>query len=220
MGLTFFKNNKPDTRMIEYEQSIIRLGLEKAKAEGDLDRVKKEVAEIAGRYAIIIKDIDEAQENLEKIKTEISDTINKGLKEVGDISKNRQESGEKKSEEKKELESLENYLSSIKGEIEIIEASLKSVSETVEKKRTELSKIKDELSEKELEKKTVEAEIVSLLEIKEGSSEKIEEGEKVLAYISLKEQFLNRKEADLIKYEKRVEKMRQDTNNNNQMKFE
>src|SRR3990167_2893174 len=104
MTLIFFKQGKPDTRMIEYEQSIVRLGLEKAKAEGDLDRVKKEVAEIGGRYAIIIKDIDEAQENLEKIKTEISDTINKGLKEVGDISKNRQESGEKKSEEKKELE--------------------------------------------------------------------------------------------------------------------
>jgi len=75
------------------------------------------------------------------------------------------------------------------------------------------------LSEKIFEKQIIEAEIVSLLEIKEGSSEKIEASEKVLAYISLKEQFLNRKEADLIKYENRVEKMRKDIGNNNQMKF-
>ena len=154
-----------------------------------------------------------------KIRNEISNTINKGLKEVGDISKNRQESGEKKSEKEKELESLENYLSSFKSEIEITEATFKSVSETVENKRTELGRIKDELSEKIFEKQIIEAEIVSLLEIKEGSSEKIEASEKVLAYISLKEQFLNRKEADLIKYENRVEKMRKDIGNNNQMKF-
>src|SRR3990167_3314664 len=43
MTLIFFKQGKPDTRMIEYEQSIVRLGLEKADMEGQVEIIKRQV---------------------------------------------------------------------------------------------------------------------------------------------------------------------------------
>ena len=46
MGLTFFKNNKPDTRMIEYDQAIIRLGLEKVEIEKEVEWARNDLRQL------------------------------------------------------------------------------------------------------------------------------------------------------------------------------
>jgi chromosome segregation ATPase len=46
MTLNFFNKNKPDTRLVEYDQSIVRLGLEKAEKDKELEQKKKEVEQI------------------------------------------------------------------------------------------------------------------------------------------------------------------------------
>ena len=43
MSLTFFKNKKPDTRMIEYDQAVIRLGLERAALENKVETKRRDL---------------------------------------------------------------------------------------------------------------------------------------------------------------------------------
>ena len=104
--------------------------------------------------------------------------------------------------------------------VDIIEKSFVSLSERVDKKKRELDNIKKDISERSIEKKKLEEEIVSMQIFLKELSEAVATNEKVLAYNTDKEQFLNRKEADLIKYEQRVEKQREEINNDNKMKFE
>ena len=43
MTLVFTKQGKPDTRMIEYDQAVVRLGLEKADMEKQVEIIKREI---------------------------------------------------------------------------------------------------------------------------------------------------------------------------------
>ena len=53
MTLKFFKQGKPDTRMIEYDQAVVRLGLEKAKVEGEVEQKKNDLKQINVAYDLV-----------------------------------------------------------------------------------------------------------------------------------------------------------------------
>ena len=53
MSLTFFKNKKPDTRMIEYDQAVIRLGLEKAALENEIESKRRDLKNLNVSYDLV-----------------------------------------------------------------------------------------------------------------------------------------------------------------------
>ena len=108
MTLVFTKQGKPDTRLIDYNQAVVRLGLEKANAQIELDHVRSSVAEIGSRHAIFIDEVVKEKDNLDKIKNEVSEAIKKSIEDLKVLSQQSQESGEKKDEQKVELKKLES----------------------------------------------------------------------------------------------------------------
>ena len=219
MSLLFFKNNKQDNRMVEYDQAVVRLGLEKARVWAELDRARAEVAETGERKATLLNEIVGAEKKLQTIRQEIIDIINTGKEEINKLSRTQQETGETTNEKTKKLVQLEEYIVSLNSKANIQQETLYFIEDKVRKEREVLGEAKSELNSVLAEKHTIEADIISLQELKTDLKESVALAEKTLEYLAEKEQFLNRKEADLIKYEKRVEKMREDTGNKNTMKF-
>lgn len=205
--------------MAEYDQAIIRLGLEKAKLNAELDTLRSEANEIGARKATLLDDIVNTEKKLSVIRQEIKGFIDAGEKKIVELSRSRQKTGQKTEEKKKILAELEGYLISFNNKLNTQQSTLFSIKDELSKKRKLLSEANNEFNTILIEKRSVEADIISLQELKKELKEAIESNEKKLEYLADKEQFLNRKEADLIKYEKRVEKMREDAGNKNKMSF-
>lgn len=219
MTLVFSKNNKPDTRMIEYDQAVVRLGLEKAAAHAELDRVRAEASEIGERKAILLNEIAEAEKKLSVIKQEVVDVVNAGKEDIAAMSAAQQETGTATDEKTKKLVQLEEYLVSLQDKVSATQKNFNTIGERVNEARKVFDTVNSELSISRGMKMNVEADIVALQELKSELKESVAALEKAMAYLAEKEQFLNRKEADLIKYEKRVEKMREDAGSKNKMSF-
>lgn len=219
MSLTFFKNNKPDNRMIEYNQSVVRLGLEKAKAQVKLESARAEAAEIGERKATILKEIVESEKRLSLIRQEVIDAVNAGKKDIAAVSSARQEADQATGEKTRKMVQLEEYLVSLQDKISATQKNFNTIAERVNEVRKALDTVNGELNISRGLKQTVEADIVALQELRSELKEAIAASEKMMTYLAEKEQFLNRKEADLIKYEKRVEKMREDAGNKYKMIF-
>lgn len=205
--------------MIEYDQAIVRLGLEKAKARAELDRVLAEVAEIGERKAALLNEIMEAEKKLPVIRKEVADAVSEGKKEITELSRAQRERGQDADEKTKKMVQLEEYLVSLQDKIGATQKNLNIVEERVNGARKALDAVNSELSISRGAKQAVEADIVALQELRSELKELIAASEGKMAYLAEKEQSLNRKEADLIKYEKRVEKMREDAGNKNKMIF-
>lgn len=205
--------------MIEYDQSVVRLGLEKAKAQQELDRVCSEAAEIGERKAAILNEIADAEKKLSIIRQEVLDTVNAGRKDIAAVSSARQAADQAADVKTKKLVQLEEYLISLQDKVSATQKNLNTIEERVNETRKVLDTVNSELSILCEAKRAVDADIVALQELRSELKESVAASEKMMAYLAEKEQFLNRKEADLIKYEKRVEKMREDAGNKNKMSF-
>lgn len=221
MSLIFFKNknNKPDNRMIEYDQAVVRLGLEKAGAQAELERVCVEASEIGARKAILLNEIAEAGKKLSLIRQEVMDAVNAGRRDIAAVSSAGQEADQAVGVKTKKLVQLEEYLISLQDRVSSTQKNFNTIAERVNEARKVLDTVNSELNISRGAKRAVEADIVALQELKSELKESVAASEKAMAYLAEKEQFLNRKEADLIKYEKRVEKMREDAGNKVKMIF-
>lgn len=219
MTLIPSKNGKADTRMIEFYQSVNRLGLDKAAAQAELDRMHSDIAEVGTRRAVLLNDIEDAEKRLQIIRQEIMDAVNAGRKDIAAVSSTRQEADKATGEKKKKLVQLEGYIVSLNSKVNVQQEALFSIEDKVKKEREILSETKGGIHDALAEKRLLEADIVALQELKSELKEAVAASEKMMTYLAEKEQFLNRKEADLIKYEKRVEKMREDAGNKIKMKF-
>jgi chromosome segregation ATPase len=101
-----------------------------------------------------------------------------------------------------------------------VPASFESVSERLNDVKKKVNEANIELDNILLKKHQLERDIFELEGKKKEFQEFVDASENFLSYFSEKEQFLNRKEADLLKYEKQLEKKRKDIGNNNEMKFQ
>ena len=137
MTLVFTRQGKPDMRMIEYDQAVVRLGLEKADVEKEIDRKNRELKQLGIAHELIRYAIKNDYSKLTKEKQkEIDQQV--GVLSMYDI---------KFFEAKKSLDglavqrkNLENQLEtdsqklvSIKSELEIIGNKKKSISEELER---------------------------------------------------------------------------------------
>lgn len=121
MSLTFFKNNKPDNRMVEYDQAIVRLGLEKAQFESEVKQKKDALKQINTAYDLVRSVF---LRNYEKLTEEEK-------KEVGEKTSILFDYNKRIAEEKKKLGGLvlkqKNVVDSIKDKEKERELLLKSI---------------------------------------------------------------------------------------------
>lgn len=108
MSLIFFKNNKPDNRMIEYDQAVVRLGLEKAELEREVEKKRKEVRGISIA-------IDLVKVAFFKDRKELTD---EKMKEIEGQSSTLLDFKERTADEKKKLDDLVLKQKQVLGEIE------------------------------------------------------------------------------------------------------
>lgn len=205
--------------MIEYDQAVVRLGLEKANVQVELDRLRVEATEIGERKAMLLNEIADTEKKLLVIRQEIMDAVNAGKGNIAELSRAQQEAGQATTEKTKKLVQLEEYIISSQEKVRAQEELFVSIGEKVGEAKRILDGVRSEQDVVLKEKRSVEMDIVALQEVRNELKELVAASEEKMAYLAEKEQFLNRKEADLIKYEKRVEKMREDTGNKNKMTF-
>ena len=258
MSLVFTKQGNPDTRMIEYDQAIVRFGLEKARLQGEVAIKTKELKELHTAHDLIRSAIARDRSEMTKEKTDeidrqtavLLDYENKisGVKEELNLATNQKKDVEnqirsdnwklkelefelKKAEEEKvslpeqlekirqkkvdaekEVTSIVNFLNNYKKEKEEL---IVEINEWSTRKKT----IDDELTSKHNELKEMN-EVISILQItnKQGLDLVASfEGER--KRLQEKEEFLKRKEEDLILYEQRVENRAKELGVDIKMKF-
>jgi chromosome segregation ATPase len=258
MTLTFFKNNKPDTRMIEYDQAVVRLGLEKAELEAEVEKKRREIKQMNVSLSLVRtaflaeqKNLTEQQrkevnerssvlENYEKrvveekqkldgvvAKTqEILSQLKEKEKEIVVLEDKIQQNNKEKEEAEesiitlqKEKKEAEQQKSIAVAEQNQAQNNLRKVSEEVKKLGTRNVEIKDELEKKNRELVELN-EIISILQASNKQGLDITssfEGER--KRLQEKNEFLVRKEKDLLKYEQRVEKRAKELGVDIKMKF-
>jgi len=144
MTLLFFKNNKPDTRMIEYDQAIVRLGLEKAKLDGDIERKKNELKQLNIAHELIRSAVkkDRAfmtrEEQIEADKQEaILVDYEKRIQELENLLR---EKNEQEKNARERLALLSKQLSAVEMELRLAEKASESLPEKlaeIERRRVE-----------------------------------------------------------------------------------
>lgn len=219
MTLIFSKNSKPDDRMVKYDQAVVRLGLERARVQKELDREKAKISEIEERKSELFGEIKEARIQLKGVRDEIDTAINESKKETGRLSQAQTETGQKVAQKKENMVQLEGYIVSLQNKVHNEQEALDNVSGKVEDRKKVLEEEDRKLNDVLDQKRSIELDIVSLQDLRMELKESIDSFEEKINYLGEKEQSLNRKEADLIKYEERIKKVRKEMGNNNPMIF-
>lgn len=246
MTLSFFsKSNKPDNRMAEYGQAVIRLGEERAGLIREIEIKRKELGHLIVSKSLIFDEIRKQRDKLDQTQRGVVDEkssilfdyekkIEQEQKKLDDILI-RQSSIDKQIEEaKKSLINLGGSVSDLVKQRERLVGELNGLNDSLivnrqardqemsslrdlEKRKERLiSEIQDISSrgmsvDKELSEKRKELEdlndVVSVL--RSSNKEGLDlvasfEGER--KRLREKEDFLDRKEADLLVYENRLKK--------------
>ena len=258
MTLIPIKNFKPDMRMVEYDQAVIRLGLEKAGLEKEVGWVKNDLRQLNISLGIVKEvffrnweKLNEEERKEVGDRTKVLDDYKKLVafeeKKLGEIIANKQEVIILIQEKEKQKASLDNLIQNRNQKLQEISdgitdlESKRVLSERAKflamtQQRSVQEKLKetvDDLREvsgvviktrEEIEKKNRELaelnEIISILQSanKQGLDMVASfEGER--SRLKDKEDFLIRKEKDLVKYEKRVQKSREASGNDIPMVF-
>jgi chromosome segregation ATPase len=219
MTIILSKNNKPDSRMVEYDQLIVRLGLEKNTLQAEIDGLRSVVSEISLRRSTLLLEVTAIEDKIKSIQQELVDVIKKSSEEVSGLTVARQRSTQEITEKNSELKQLESYLVSAKERITKGDEALSVINEKARVVRELLDSTRKDLVQTLAQKQIIERDIISLQEVKQELRDSVAANEKRAEYLAEKEQFLNRKEADLFKYEQRVEKMRESVGNRIKMIF-
>ena len=155
MTLIFFKNNKPDTRMIEYDQAVVRLGLEKAELEAEVERKRREVKQMSVSLSLVRAAFLAEQKNLTE----------KQQKEVGERSSALEDYEERVAEEKQKLDNViantRELLSQLKEkekEIAVLNNLKNQVKQDKEETEKSITALREEKKDAEQQKSIAAAE--------------------------------------------------------------
>lgn len=144
---------KPDTRQIEYEQSIVRLGLEKAEVEKEVGKVKTELSNVEKRRDEVSTDVEELKRVAKlyddrriELQNEITEMLRKASAETSSL-KDRVEGGEAEINEKREeLKKVEEHIGFLAGEIKLKNEKISELQEKITKLKEELASVRSELN--------------------------------------------------------------------------
>ena len=254
MTLIYDKNSKMDNRKVEYEQSIVRLGLEKAATQREADRARQEIKDLGARKIQVMKDIKNLEDDLvadrkklQEVGLEVFEMIKNAEANVSKIREKEKEVVNSTGNKKFELKKLEEYLASLTEQIHernkkrfdyqrkakmardaltLVNSELTAAKQSVEKVSDDVKsvyqiklKVTNEVIALKTEKEELE-DIVSVLKTnnKEGLGLVASfEGER--KRLQEKDDFLRRKEADLVIYENRLQKRMQEAGFKTEMVF-
>lgn len=235
------KNNKPDTREIEYNQSMVQLGLERAALEREVGKLQGEITDLGKRSSDFDIEIEGKKnelvgydKKLNAIRDQIAAELKKGSSDVG-VLKNEEDKVKEAVESKKsEIDLLQEHADALNLEIENKNKNLAELQEAeakacerfsgvqIELSRTsrELEVVKNDVQESYRLKKEavditesareelgeIQAQVESLKRNNRGGLDAIASLEAERARLKEKDDFLCRKEADLLVYENRIAK--------------
>ena len=173
MTLRYDKNSIMDNRKIEYEQSIVRLGLEKAAFEKEAGKIRQEIDELCDRRVEVKESIEtlvveasRAQKVLEDVQAEIAGAVHAGGEKVAALREKENEREESAGSKKLELQKLEEYLSSLTDQIESKTKKRAEFEESARQAPDELAGVRSELNLVKRDLEEVSSEVKVLYQLK------------------------------------------------------
>ena len=155
MTLRFDKNLRlgVDKRKIEYDQSIIQLGLVKADLQKEVGKVEQRIRELGVIRVDTQKDINREEKELqkivnkrEKIEKEIEQAVLAGGAKVADLLTKKDKVAEKVDQKQDKLKELEGYLTSIMDQIQVKVLNRSEFQRDADAMREKLRVVKSELN--------------------------------------------------------------------------
>lgn len=173
MTLRYDKNSIMDNRKVEYEQSIVRLGLEKAAFEKEVGQIRQEIDELCDRRVEVKESIEtlitessRAQKVLEDVQAEIADAVHAGGEKVAALRTEEVKGQENMGGKKLELQKLEEYLLSLTEQIDTKIKKRAEFEENARQAHVELVRVRSELNSAKRELEEVSSEIKVLYQLK------------------------------------------------------
>jgi len=210
MTLIVTKNGTPDTRMIEYDQAIVRLGIEKAAVMSDLERIRSECAEVGTQRDTLLAEIVAAERHLGEVRQETVEVVQAMTGSINTLARAEQKAGESVDGKRTELETLQSYAVSLAEDVRNWQKTFASVTKRVAAVRETLAEERANVDIVVAEKNALQQDVISLQELKKEIADTIALGQTALAEAVEKEQYLNHREAEIAKYEARVKKLREE----------
>lgn len=148
MTLKFDQPGKSDTRMVEYDQAIVRLGLEKAQAEKELEQKKRDLKQVNISYELVLNVFSKRRSELkEEEKKEIdgkASVLSEYEEEIASL--------------KRELESLSRSKETIETNLAEKQGVLSAIDEEIERETKKVEDLEKRRLESEDKKKTADRE--------------------------------------------------------------
>ena len=136
----FNKNSSVDNRQVEYEQSLVKLGLEVADATRELGRIRGQVQttqllrdEVQTEIEEKRKEVEDLKVSLADIQEEIAQAIRSGGVKVAELKEILEEKDGKVSEKEEDLDKLQDYLGSLDHQIQDKLRKIGEFSERIER---------------------------------------------------------------------------------------
>lgn len=147
-------NNKIDTREIEYNQSIVELGLEKANLEREIGEARGVIGDLGKVRADINLDLGAKKEELagydtklNEVREKIADALKNQNKDVVALKEEEKLVEKLIGQKKEEIEQLNQHITSLNTDIETKNIKLSELQQKLVELREELSRVSIELSE-------------------------------------------------------------------------
>lgn len=173
MTLRFDKNSIMDNRKVEYEQSIVRLGLEKAAFEKEVGKIRQEIDELCDRRVEVKKDTEQrsiefeaAKKALTDVQAEIAQAVHAGGEKVAALRTEEAKKEESTGNKKLELQKLEEYLASLTEQIDTKIKKRAEFEESARQAHDELVRVRSELNTAKRELEEVSGEVKALYQLK------------------------------------------------------
>ena len=169
MTLRFNKDSIVDTRQVEYEKSIVLLGLAKAKIERSVGEEKQRLSEVEERRGEVqaelgqkILDVAAEENKLANIREEISAAIKKSSSDISSLQERGQEKEVMLGKQKDGLSELQKHFDALGIEIENRNTNIKDLQAKEGEVRETLAAVQSELMETAREKKKELAELTTI----------------------------------------------------------
>ena len=207
MTLIVEKSNQADNRMIEYNQEVVRLGLEKANLANDCEAIRKEMTKLGEERDKLIKEINiEKRDKLAKMEKEVQEykymivLLPTLMKEVNEWKKQKEKLDEDIKNRVYATNGLIDQVIKLESDIKIKQEELQKIIAVKKLVLKDKQNTINTLGNEILYKK---AELKVLIENKDKEQSEINIKN---SQLTEREMFINRKAGDLEIYKKRVER--------------
>lgn len=191
MTLRFFTQlGKPDTRKIEYEQGIVRLGLEKSEAEREVGKLRDDISDLGKHKEGLAIELEGKKRELSGYDLKLNEVRANIALALKDQSQNADVLREEEKvvlqladDKKKEIQDLNEYISSLNTDVENKTQKLIGLQKKVNDAREDLAAVTPKVSVAKRELLNAEEDVQKMYRLKKDAVEKTEVARKELVEI-------------------------------------